>query len=441
MKNIVWSTSHELILDDIVKARNCEVSDSGGRKYIDMESGVWCTNLGHCNPRINSVMTSQLRKVMHTGFNYCNPILETAACKVLEITDFPGGKCEFLCSGSEAVEYCIRAAKTIKPDAMVLVFSDSYFGAYGEAARQDSKEWYRYNRYGCNCDTGGEDSRRKKSGGEGGRSQEPDGDGYCGAETRGEGCRREETRSEGCRREEPLSEGCRGECREFSDIPFDKIGIFLFEPGSSSGLVNFPSAELIGKISERIRENNGFIIINEVTTGAGRTGKWFGFQHYDLKPDMIAIGKGIGNGYPVSVAAFSARAAGLLEKQSFHFSQSHQNDPMGASIVNEVISTINDENLVERSRKLGEKLMAGLEKIKKPGSVLKAVRGRGLMIAIEFTRDAGHVQKELVRRGFIVAKRSGHEVLRIDPALTIKEKDINGFLFSFNDVIKDLDAQ
>jgi len=85
--------------------------------------------------------------------------------------------------------------------------------------------------------------------------------------------------------------------------------------------------------------------------------------------------------------------------------------------------------------------MTGLEKMRKPGSVLKEIRGRGLMVAIELTRDAGPVQKELVRRGFIVAKRSGHEVLRIDPALTIKEKDINGFLFSFNDVIKDLDAQ
>ncbi|MEZ5019990.1 MAG: aminotransferase class III-fold pyridoxal phosphate-dependent enzyme [Bacteroidales bacterium] len=63
-------------------------------------------------------------------------------------------------------------------------------------------------------------------------------------------------------------------------------------------------------------ENNGLIIINEVTTGAGRTGKWFGFQHYALEPDMIATGKGIGSRYPVSVAAISARAAGLLEEYS-----------------------------------------------------------------------------------------------------------------------------
>lgn len=396
MKNLIWSTSHELILDDIVKARNCELYDSLGNKYIDMESGVWCTSVGHCNPRINSVMKSQLGKIIHTGFNYCNPVLEVAACKVLEITGLPDGKCEFLCSGSEAVEYCIRAAKAIRPDAMVLTFSDSYFGAYGEAARQDSKEWYRYNRHECTCGALGEES----------------GD-----------------------------EGCRGECREFSEIPFDRIGIFLLEPGSSSGLVRFPSRKLIGKISEKIRGNNGLILINEVTTGAGRTGKWFGFQHYDLEPDMIAMGKGIGNGYPVSVAAISARAAELLEKTHFHYSQSHQNDPLGASVINEVIGTITDENLLERSRQLGEKLMRGLENMRKPGSILKEIRGRGLMIALEFTRDAEQVRKELVRRGFIVAKRSGHEVLRIDPALTIKENDLDEFLFSLDEITRNLETE
>jgi acetylornithine aminotransferase len=153
---------------------------------------------------------------------------------------------------------------------------------------------------------------------------------------------------------------------------------------------------------------------------------------------MIATGKGIGNGYPVSVAAISERAARMLEKSHFHYSQSHQNDPLGATVVNEVIGTINDEKLVERSRRLGEKLMTSLENMRKPGSILKEIRGRGLMIAVEFTRDAGQVQKELVKRGFIVAKRSGHEVLRIDPSLTIKEKDIDQFLFSLDEIITNL---
>jgi acetylornithine/N-succinyldiaminopimelate aminotransferase len=384
-RHLIWSTGHELILNDIVNASNCELSDSKGNKYVDLESGVWCTSVGHCNPRINAVIASQINKIIHTGFNYCNPITEIAAEEILGITNMPQGKCEFLCSGSEAVEFCVRASKQIEPDAMLLTFSDSYFGAYGEATKTEGKEWYRYNWQECSC--------------------------------------------------VDKEDGCCGECKEFSEIPFGKIGIFLFEPGSSSGLVRFPSKKLIEKIANKIRENNGVIVVNEVTTGVGRTGKWFGFQHYNLKPDMVAIGKGIGNGYPVSVAAISGRAVNLLKTQHIHYSQSHQNDPLGASIVKEVISTISDEKLIERSFKLGKKIMSELEDLKNSCSIIKAIRGRGLMIAVEFTKDAEFIHKELIKRGFIVAKRPGNEVIRIDPALTVAEKDINSFLDNLKEII------
>ena len=81
-----------------------------------------------------------------------------------------------------------------------------------------------------------------------------------------------------------------------------------------------------------VRENDGKIIANEVTTGIGRTGKWFGYQHYDIEPDLIAIGKGIGNGYPVSIALINERTLRELDRKPFHYSQSHQNDPLRASI-------------------------------------------------------------------------------------------------------------
>ncbi len=185
-------------------------------------------------------------------------------------------------------------------------------------------------------------------------------------------------------------------------------------------------------------ENKGLVFINEITTGVGRTGKWFGFQHYYLNPDMVAIGKGIGNGYPVSVAALSNRVSGLLEKEAFLYAQSHQNDPLGASLALEVIHTIIDENLLDRSCRLGEKLQSGLNEIKKEYSLIKEIRGRGLMIAVEFTGQAKYIHAELLKRGFIVAKRSGHEVLRIDPSLTVKETEIDLFLKNLVEIVKEL---
>jgi acetylornithine aminotransferase len=388
MKHIVWSIGHNIEIKDIVKSDNCYLFDSKGNKYIDLESGVWCTSVGHCNPRINNVIQTQISKISHSGFCYGNPIIEQSAQKILEITNLNEGKCEFLCSGSEAVEYGMRVAKTITDKPLTLTFSDSYFGAYGEASNRDNEKWHLYNWLECSCGSN--------------------------------------------------KDGCIGECLEFNKIPFEHIGIFLFEPGSSSGLVRFPSQKLIDRIITRIESDNGIIIINEITTGIGRIGKWFGFQHYNIKPDIVAIGKGLGNGYPVSVTAISKRVSELLESKQFLYSQSHQNDPLGASVAKEVIDTIIDKNLVERSSKLGKAIINQLIDIKDSYSIIQEIRGRGLMIAIELTRFAEIVHKELLNQGFILAKRSGVEVLRMDPALTIKEQDIALFLESFKKIIQEI---
>ncbi len=388
MKHIIWSIGHNLELDNIIKAENCYLYDSKGNKYIDLEAGVWCTSVGHCNPRVNNAIQSQIDKISHSGFCYASPIIEETSIKILEIANLKEGRCEFICSGSEAVEYGMRVARTITNKPLSLTFADSYFGAYGEASKRDDDNWYIYNWLECSCNV--EDM------------------------------------------------GCTGDCSEFQEIPFEKIGIFLFEPGSSSGLVRFPSHKLIDKIIERVKRDNGIVMINEITTGIGRTGRWFGFQHYNIEADIIAIGKGVGNGYPVSVAAISKNVAKLLKDKQFLYSQSHQNDPLGALIAKEVIDTISDEKLLEKSEKLGKFIVHRLNKIKDENSIIKEVRGRGLMIAIEFTTRAEYIRKELLHQGFILVKRSGVEVLRMDPALTIKEQDIELFLDSLERIIQNM---
>jgi acetylornithine aminotransferase len=390
MKHIIWSIGHTLELKDIVRAENCYLYDSKGNRYVDLESGVWCTSVGHSNPRVNGVIQSQINKISHTGFCYGNPIIEKTAQKILNIINLDEGKCDFICSGSEAVEYGMRIAKTITDKPKTLTFSDSYFGAYGEASKRDNEKWHIYNWLDCSCNN---------------------------------------------------EDGCSGECSEFNNIPFEHIGIFLFEPGSSSGLVRFPSKRLISKIIERVKSHNGIIIINEITTGIGRTGKWFGFQHYNIEADIVAIGKGLGNGYPISATAISKSISELLENKQYLYSQSHQNDPLGAKIANEVIDTITDENLLERCEILGNLIVNQLNDFKNASSVIKAIRGRGLMIAIEFTKRAEFIRKELLNRGYILVKRSGVEVLRMDPALTIKEQDIKSFLEIFEQIIQDVENE
>jgi acetylornithine/N-succinyldiaminopimelate aminotransferase len=385
MNNIIWSTGHLLKAGNIADSGNCFLYDTNGKRYVDLESGVWCTCLGHNNKRINKVITAQINRITHTGFCYCNPVIEETAKKILEINHMESGKCEFLCSGSEAVEYGMRIARALSNKPLAIAFSDSYFGSYGDAAVKSEDKWFVYDRLNCSCARDGN--------------------------------------------------GCTGECDEFSNIPFIKTGIFLLEPGSSSGLVRFPHPRLIEKIVERIKENGGLIMSNEITTGIGRTGKWFGYQHYNLQPDIVAMGKGLGNGYPVSATAVSKSIADKLLLSDFHYSQSHQNDPLGAMVAGEVIDIIRENDLIRESDEKGSYLKENLLALKEKFPLIREVRGKGMMLAIELTGCATPVYEALLDKGFIVARRPNAEVLRLDPAFTIEKETMDEFLSALREIL------
>ncbi len=390
MSHLLWYPGHELLLRDIVRAENCHLFDSGGKRYVDLESGVWCTSVGHGNPKILRVLREQFTRIGHTGFNYSSGVVEDTAREILSLLRLEGGRCVFLCSGSEAVEYGVRVAQSLTARPLLMTMTDSYFGAYGSASRKQADEWFCFDWAGCTA---------------------------C-----------------------PDSEECDERCVHWAAIPFDRIGGFLLEPGSSSGLVRFPPEKLIGKIADVVKRSDGLILVNEVTTGVGRTGTWFGYQHYGISPDIVAIGKGIGNGYPVSVTAFSPGVINRLGGRPVSYAQSHQNDPAGAAVAREVIRIIREEGLIERSRDISSILVNGLEGIKSRTHRVRKIRARGLMAAIELEDDPEAsltvgTHRELVRRGFIAGRRPGVNVLRLDPSLTVDRGDIEDFLETLENVL------
>jgi acetylornithine aminotransferase len=392
MSHLIWYPGHELLLLDIVRAENCRLWDSKGKEYIDLESGVWCTSVGHGNPRVLRAIEKQYTEIAHTGFNYTSGIVEECARIVLSLLGMDGGRCVFLCSGSEAVEYGVRVAQMIMNRPLLMTMADSYFGAYGSARRRGEDEWYSFDWMECT--------------------------------------------------ECPDADECGDGCEHWAAIPFDKIGGFLFEPGSSSGLVRFPPDKVIRNIVKTIEQNDGLVLVNEVTTGVGRTGKWFGYQHYGISPDIVGIGKGIGNGYPVSITGFSPRVMERLGDEPVNYAQSHQNDPLGAVVVREVIGIIREENLIERSREIAGILTSGLERIRERSGRIKEIRARGLMVGIELEDDEENsctirIHRELTRQGFVLGRRPGVRVLRLDPGLTIESGGIESFLDAFEDVLNE----
>jgi acetylornithine aminotransferase len=389
---LVWYPGHELILRDIVRAENCHLFDSDGTRYVDLESGVWCTSIGHGNPRIKKVIEEQYSLYGHSGFNYSGGVVEDAAGRMMALTGSGGGHCVFLCSGSEAVEYGVRFAQAVLDKPLMMTMADSYFGAYGSAAERDESGWFLFDWFPC----------------------------------------------AGC----SFEGGCGEGCDRWASIPFDRIGGFLLEPGSSSGLVRFPPEKLVRCIVDTIRGDGGLVLVNEVTTGIGRTGKWFGYQHYGIAPDIVAMGKGVGNGYPVSVTTFAPGIVERLGGEPMRYAQSHQNDPIGAAVAREVVSIIDEEGLIERGREIGGMLMAGLEDIGKRSPALGAIRGRGPILAMEFVDEPGAprtvaIHRELVERGYVTGRRPGINVIRLDPALTIDKEDIEGFLAALGETVEE----
>ncbi|MBC8442400.1 MAG: aminotransferase class III-fold pyridoxal phosphate-dependent enzyme [Deltaproteobacteria bacterium] len=378
MKNILGCTGHKLRVPDIVDCYGVYLFDTTGKRYMDLESGIWCTSLGHKNIRINNVIKKQLDSIMHAGFCYSSDLVDNAAKTILSVTGLKNGRCVFLSSGSEAVEILRQAAKHIVKNSKTLVLHDAELGAYDSLSDREHG-WYDFE--WKNCDKCTDNSV------------------------------------------------CDLHSKELDKIPED-VTEFIFEPGSDAGLVGFPPKALIQEIVSLIRGNGGKIIANEVTTGIGRTGKWFGYQHYDINPDMIALGKGIGNGYPVSAAVFSESV--ISELHTFKYSQSHQNDPMGAAVANEVINTIIDDGLIEDAARKGEIFLSQLKTLER--SKIN-IRGRGLMFAIDFMskKTAEKIYNGLIESGYIVCNRGAF--LRIDPPLIITENEFGKFMKTLSSLV------
>lgn len=361
---------HDIIKTNFLHGENCYLYDNQGKRYIDFESGIWCTALGHSHPRINQVMKTQIDKLIHLGTRYPSFLAENTAMTILDIVGIDSGKCIFLSSGSEAVEFAVQTARHITKRDLLLTFSNSYLAAYGSAGKKGIEEWHLF-----------------------------DWDDWI------------------------------PEDDSLKEISFEQLGGFAFEPGGSgSGFVRFPPKQLVQDIAQRIKQTDGLIIANEITTGMGRTGHWFGFQHYDIQPDLIALGKGLGNGYPVSAVVMKREIADELEVSGFRYAQSHQNDPLGCAIAQEVIAVFREESWVERGESVGEYFLEGLKQIETKYDIVKEARGRGMLLALELHPCENFsvitAYHKLLEKGFLVGYYPAGNILRFSPALTIAKEDI-----------------
>ncbi len=390
VRPILDCTGYEMWRDDVLRAEGAYLFTAGGDRIVDFESGVWCAGLGHAHPRLRAVMHSQIDLALHLGYRVESGLAKVAAAAVLATLPFPDGKCVFLASGSEAVELAAQIARRLSGKPLLLGLAGAYLAAYGTTGRKTSDEWILFDWAAC--------------------------------------------------AECPRNADCDPGCPRLAEIPFERISAFVFEPGNSGGLVKLPPRGVIRALAARVADGGGLLAVDEVTTGLGRTGAWYGFEHYDLRPDLVALGKGLGNGYPVSAVAMRRSVGEALEAGGFHYAQSHQNDPLGCAVAREVIAILLDEGLVERGAEVGRRFLQELEALGGRHPAVREVRGRGLMLAMEFHHNAQpsveDVHRALLDRGLLVGYKSQANLLRFYPPLVIGESDILRLVSTLEDIME-----
>ena len=219
------------------------------------------------------------------------------------------------------------------------------------------------------------------------------------------------------------------------------IAAFSVEPIQGEAGVIIPDEDYWPKVSKLCKEHNILLAFDEVQTGFGRTGKNFAHQLYNVKPDIMGCGKAAGGGIlPVSFVAGRDDVIGVLTPGSE--GSTFGGYPLASIVGIYAIKTLIDENLASNAQIRGDQLMSGLEKIKVEfPDKMKTVRGKGLLTAFEMHNephlDGHHVSVKLLEKG-IYAKETHHSTVRLAPALTITESQINTLLSAIYDVIKDI---
>ena len=356
----------------VVKATGCYQYDSENKKYIDFESGVWCANVGHNHPRVVQVIESMSKEIMHHGYRFRNLYSEKLAAKLNDLTGFKGGQSVFLSSGSEAINLSITISRHLTQKDKILKINNSFLSAYGYghlSSENPHKTDVEFNNTDC-----------------------------------------------------------------IEDINFENIAAFVLESGGASvDVVRFPDKEFVLKLVSEAKAHGALIIVDEVTTGFGRTGEWFGYMHYGIEPDMVVTAKGLGNGFPISGVTINSILVNQLKKNPLNYLQSHINDPLGCAIGLEVIQIIGDEKLIEKSAETGtyfrEKLSILMSK--HPDKITD-VRARGMILALEFSKqvDGNSINNRLFDNGFLVGYKAN--TLRFLPPLSLKHDDIDSLIVTLD---------
>jgi putrescine aminotransferase len=205
----------------------------------------------------------------------------------------------------------------------------------------------------------------------------------------------------------------------------ERIAAFIGEPVIGVGGMIPPQDDYWPRVQDVLRRHEILFILDEVVTGFGRTGAWFGAEHWGgLEPDLVVTAKGITSGYfPLGAVLIGERVAAMLQGTRFRHGFTYNGHPTGCAIALENLAIIEREELVPRAARLGERLLAGLRELERLPAVLEA-RGFGLMAGLELDVDDAAELADRIRAGGVIVRATGQKLV-LSPPLVIEESDLD----------------
>ncbi|MCG8382507.1 MAG: acetylornithine transaminase [Gammaproteobacteria bacterium] len=343
--------------------------DSNGKEYLDALGGIAVCALGHAHPEVTAAITDQAEKLIHTSNIYRIAEQEKLGEQLCNIAEME--RVFFCNSGAEANEAAIKMArlharkrKVARPE--IIVMENSF--------------------HGRTMATLSATGNRKIQAGF-----------------------------------EPLVQG-------FIRAPYNDIEAItkiahnsknvvavLLEPIQGEGGINVPDERYLSQVRELCDKHGWLMILDEIQTGMGRTGKWFAWQHTHAKPDIITVAKALGNGIPIGATMACGSAADLLQPGTH--GSTFGGNPFACRVGRAVIDIIQKESLVMRANELGTQLIEGLEQRIGQQSGVKEIRGLGLMIGIELETECTALVSAALEAGLLINVTAGSTIRLLPPLI------------------------
>lgn len=353
----------------LIKGRGTRVYDTDGKEYLDALAGIAVNNVGHCHPKVVAAIKEQAESLIHVSNLYHN-IPQSTLAKLL--TEISGYDRVFFCnSGLEANEGALKIARKYGESkgkkGPIIYFTGCFHGRSISSVSMGKKNFQK-----------------------------------------GFG---------------PLPRG-------FKELPYNDLdalenldedtkAIFV-ECVQGEGGVIPANRDFLEIINEVCKAKDILLVVDEVQTGMGRTGKMFSYEHFNLEPDIITLAKGLGSGVPIGAILMKESVADVM-KPGDHGSTFGGN-PLASAAAIASLEVILEEDLLEHTRQTGTYLINQLTDLTKNYEFVKEVRGAGLMVGIEFDQPCREVAYKLMNNGLLVSCTALHTIRLVPPLIITKEE-------------------